>query len=172
MSQSESSRLANLMRKSCTQNMMIARLAAVYNREYSPCAVDLSGIVIQPTPSCAACTSLDLSGGFIGNTINSPVPQSSSKLQTNLLNCALKGLTVQGPVYGIRQSIWTAQLQQKTIDLSVDATNPDSRFSMYRRPFIQICPPIPQFYYTAGEPVLQGQRCALPNKPDNPVLPG
>jgi hypothetical protein len=151
---------------------MIARLAALYNREYSPCAVDLSGIPIGTIKGCPPCTSVDLSGAFVGNTINSPVPQSSSRLQSNALNCALQGRTVNGPVFGVPESLRTAKLQQRTIDLSVDPVNPDARFSMYRTPFIQICPPIPQFYYTAGEPVLQGKNCALPNKPDNPVLPG
>ena len=160
------------MRKNCTQNKMIARLTSMYNRGYSPCAVDLSGIPIESTKGCSPCASVDLSGAFVGNTINSPVPQSSSKLQSDLLRCALQGRTVQGPVFGVPESLRTARLQQRTIDLSVDPASPDSRFSMYRAPFIQVCPPIPQFYYTAGEPVLQGKNCALPNKPDNPVLPG
>lgn len=151
---------------------MIARLAALYKRDYSPCTVDLSGISVQNTQACAPCKRVDLSGAFIGNTINSPVPQSSSKLKSDALRCAIQGRTITGPVFGDLESIRVARLQQRTIDLSVNPIDPDARFSMYRRPFIQVCPPIPQFYLNAGEPILQGKNCALPNKPDNPVLPG
>ena len=151
MSQSESSRLANLMRKSCMNDQMLQQV----NR--------------LNTDECLPCERVNLSGAFIGNTISSPVPQSSSKLQSNILKC---NYSVIGPRFGTRESIRIARLEQKVFDASTDPTNPDTRFSLYRRPFIEICPPIPQFYYTAGQPVLQGKNCALPNKPDNPVLPG
>jgi hypothetical protein len=104
--------------------------------------------------------------------VNRPVPQSSSKLQSDRIACELRGNTVKGVETGVPQSVWTARLQQRTLDLSTDPTNPDARFSAYRRPFIQICPAIPQSYLRGGEPVLQGKACGLPNKPDNPVLPG
>jgi hypothetical protein len=122
---------------------------------------------------CHPCGKLDLSGSaFIGSTVNRPVPQSSSKLQSDTIACELRGNTVKGLETGVPQSVWIARLQQRTLDLSTDPSNPDSRFSVYRRPFIQICPAIPQSYLNAGEPVLQGKACGLPNKPDNPVLPG
>ena len=101
------------------------------------------------------------------STINKPVPQSSVAL-----DAAAACYFYQGPESGVPESVRIARAQQRTLDLSRDSTDPLARFSAYRRPFIEICPPIPQWYYTAGEPVLQGKRCALPNKPDNPVLPG
>jgi len=121
---------------------------------------------------CDSCVKLDLSGGFIGNTNNKLVPASGTALQSMMHACDLRGGTVNGPQYGVPESVRIARLQQRSQDLSTDPSNPDSRFSMYRRPFIPICPPIPQWYYTAGEPVSQGKACALPNKPDNMILPG
>ena len=78
----------------------------------------------------------------------------------------------QGPTTCVPESIRIANIQQKTIEASIDATNPTARFAQYARNFPAACPPIPAFYINAGEPILQGKRCALPNKPDNPVLPG
>jgi len=77
--------------------------------------------------------------------------------------------TLQGCV---PESIRIARVQQKTLDGSTDATNPTARFSAYARNFPEPCPPIPPWYANAGQPILQGKNCALPNKPDNPVLPG
>ena len=78
----------------------------------------------------------------------------------------------QGPTTCVPESIRIANIQQKTIEASTDPTNPNARFAQYARFFPAACPPIPAFYINAGEPILQGKRCALPNKPDNPVLPG
>ena len=154
---SESSRLANLIskRRECTVNEVLAKAAAFYNKE------------------CNACIQIDLSGGELGNTLNKPVPQSSSKLQTHILNCQRAGfLSVAGQEYGVPESIRLARLEKRTLDLSTNAFDPESRFSMYRMPFVPICPPIPQTYINGGQPILQGKNCALANKPDNPVLPG
>lgn len=154
---SESSRLANLIskRRECSIKEVAVKAAAFHNRD------------------CNACVKLDLSGGELGNTINKPVPQSSSKLQTNILKCQNAGfLSVTGAEYGVPESVRLARFEQRTLDLSTSAFDPDSRFSMYRRPFIPVCPPIPQTYIRGGEPILQGKNCSLPNKPDNPVLPG
>jgi len=152
----ESSRLAALIRhqNECSAAESLAKAAALRKNE------------------CGPCNKLDLSGAFVGNTINKPVPQSSSRLQSNTFTCVLRGGQVRGVETGVPQSVWTARLQQRTLDLAADPSNPDARFAAYRRPFIQVCPAIPQSYYTAGEPVMQGLRCGLPNKPDNPVLPG
>lgn len=168
---SERSRLANMMAASRANES--SRLAALI-REQNECkvaAIVARGGALRKN-DCAPCEKLDLSGGFIGNTINSPVPQSSSRLQSNLIACKLRGNMVMGVETGVPQSVWTARLQQRTLDLSTDPSDPDARFSAYRRPFIQICPAIPQSYLRAGEPVLQGKVCPLLNKPDNPVLPG
>ena len=168
---SESSRLANSIAAGRANES--SRLAALI-RQQNECKVaeSLAKAAAISERNCENCVKLDLSGGFIGNTINKPVPQSSSKLQSNTRACELRGTTVRRVETGVPQSVWTARLQQRTLDLSADSSNPDARFAAYRRPFIQVCPPIPQSYLNAGEPVLQGKRCALPNKPDNPVLPG
>lgn len=101
------------------------------------------------------------------STINKPVPSESSVLASKT-GCFF----YQGPESGVPESVRIARTAQRTLDLSLDPNDPLARFSQFRRPFIQICPPIPQSYFRAGEPVLQGKNCALPNKPDNPVLPG
>jgi len=162
---SESSRLANIMAAARANES--SRIAALI-RQQNECKV----VAVPRKVDCGPCQKLDLSGGFLGNTINAPVPQSSSKLQSELISCQLRGYRVNGVETGVPQSVWTARLQQRTLDLSTDPSNPDARFSAYRRPFVQVCPPIPQFYLNAGEPILQGKACALPNKPDNPTLPG
>jgi len=108
---------------------------------------------------CATCKIPD-------STVNKPVPTESAVLASH--NCFF----YQGPESGVPESVRTARAAQRTIDLSFDPNDPLARFAQFRRPFIQICPPIPQSYYRAGEPILQGKNCALPNKPDNPVLPG
>lgn len=100
-----------------------------------------------------------------------PSPPATVQRESALLasqNCFF----YQGPESGVPESVRIARMSQRTIDLSFDPTDPVARFSQFRRPFIEICPPIPEWYYTAGEPILQGKNCALPNKPDNPVLPG
>jgi hypothetical protein len=134
--------------------------------------------VVASAKACMAAQALAKARAFRGgpcgkicalpdSTINKPVPQSSV-----LVDAAAGCYLHQGPETGVPESVRIARTQQRTLDLSRDPTDPSARFSAYRRPFIQICPPIPQWYYTAGEPVLQGKNCALPNKPDNPVLPG
>lgn len=110
---------------------------------------------------CGSCTLID-------STITNPVPRESDVLAAKVSNCFL----YQSPESGVPESVRLARMEQRTLDLSRDPNDPLARFSQFRRPFIEICPPIPQWYYTAGEPILQGKNCALPNKPDNPVLPG
>jgi hypothetical protein len=168
---SESSRLAHMMAMGRANES--SRVAALI-RTNTECRIAeaLAKAAQISQKNCTDCVKLDLSGGFIGNTINSPVPQSSSKLRSQQRTCILNGNYVVGPPPAMPESMRVANLQQRTLDLSTDPSNPESRFSAYRRPFIQVCPPIPQSYYTAGEPVMQGTRCGLPNKPDNPVLPG
>ena len=110
---------------------------------------------------CGSCTLID-------STVTNPVPRESDVLAAKVSNCFL----YQSPESGVPESVRLARMEQRTLDLSRDPNDPLARFSQFRRPFIEICPPIPQWYYTAGEPILQGKNCALPNKPDNPVLPG
>lgn len=94
-----------------------------------------------------------VSCSVIDSTVNKPVPPVSNVLTATVKDCYDKYPNREGCV---PDSVRIARLQQRTIDLSRDPNDPSARFSEFRRPFIQICPPIPQWYYTAGEPVLQG----------------
>jgi hypothetical protein len=96
------------------------------------------------------------------------VPVPSMLLNATVKNCFNKYQTLEGCV---PESIRIARLQQRTLDMSIDATNPGARFSEYARNFPAPCPPIPASYINAGQPILQGSSCGLPNKPGNPVLP-
>jgi hypothetical protein len=116
------------------------------------------------------------SGGACGALcgITTPVkrqdtPLPSMALSATVTNCYSKYQSLEGCV---PESTRIARLQQRTIDADKDPLNPATRFSLYARFFPEPCPPIPPWYATAGEPVLQGKNCPLPNKPDNPVLPG
>ena len=95
-------------------------------------------------PCGGSCTLID-------STVNKPVPPASTDLILTT-NCYM----YQGAEPCVPASVNTARIQQRSIDLATDPNDPVARFSAYRRPFIQVCPPIPQWYYTAGEPVLQG----------------
>jgi hypothetical protein len=165
---SESSRIANMIAQGRASES--SRVASLIAKNMQECMVGTGRKISQK--ECSPCVNLDLSGGFIGNTNIRPVPASSTALESKLHKCELRGFTVNGPQTGVPESVRIAQVQQRTQDLSTDPSDPDSRFSMYRRPFIPVCPPIPQWYYTAGEPVPQGKSCPLPNKPDNMILPG
>ena len=83
------------------------------------------------------------------STINKPVPTESALLAAQ--NCFF----YQGPESGVPESVRIARAAQRTIDLSFDPTDPLARFSQFRRPFIEICPPIHEWYFTACEPILQ-----------------
>jgi len=97
------------------------------------------------------------------------VPVPSAVLTATVQNCFSKYQTLEGCV---PESVRIARQQQRSRDLATNPLDPATRFSEYARVFLPPCPPPPQWYYHAGEPVLQGKNCPLPNKPDNPVLPG
>jgi len=97
------------------------------------------------------------------------VPTPSAVLTTTVQNCFSNYQSVEGCV---PESVRIARQQQRARDLETNPLDPATRFSEYARVFLAPCPPPPQWYYHAGEPVLQGKNCPLPNKPDNPVLPG
>ena len=111
--------------------------------------------------NCGSCTVLD-------STVNKPVPTPSVILSAKVSNCFL----YQSPESGVPESVRIARTQQRSLDLSRDPNDPEARFSQYKRKFIEPCPPIPEWYYTAGQPVIQNKSCPLPNKPDNMILPG
>ena len=140
-----------------TESGRIATLLAT-----SKCRMAEQALAKARARSQRACVSCKVT-----DSMNKSVPQSSV-----VLNAAASCYTYQSAENGVPESVRIARTQQRTIDLSLNPNDPLSRFSQYRRPFVPICPPIPQWYYTAGEPVLQGKNCALPNNPDNPVLPG
>lgn len=89
-----------------------------------------------------------------------------------LLEQASACYTYRSAAECVPESVRIARLQQQTLDEFTSADDPDRRFSMYFRKFIAPCPPDPAWYKNAGEPVLQGKNCPLPNSPFNPVLPG
>ena len=136
------------------------RIANILSR--SKCCMAAEALAKARAMSQPACCG---SRTLIDTTLTHPVPPESSVLNTSCYR-------YQSPESGVPESVRLARIQQCTLDASTDPTAPEARFSEFRRPFIQLCPPIPQWYYTAGEPVLQGKNCGLPNKPDNPVLPG
>jgi len=98
---------------------------------------------------------------------DTPIP--SMLLAATVQNCYSEFQTLEGCV---PESVRIARVQQQVLDKSKDSTNPDTRFAAYARVFPAPCPPLPAWYATAGEPILQGKNCPLPNKSDNPVLPG
>jgi hypothetical protein len=96
-------------------------------------------------------------------------PLPSMRLNAQVANCYSSYQSLEGCV---PESVRIARVQQKTLDKSTDPTNLATRFSAYARFFPPACPPVPEWYTNAGDPILQGKICALPNKPGNPVLPG
>ena len=125
---------------------------------------------------CMAAEALAKARAF--SSIGRPVCKVTKNLQpavalpSMLLEANVGCNKYKGPTTCVPESIRIANIQQKTIEASIDSTNPDARFAQYARFFPAACPPIPASYINGGEPILQGKRCALPNKPDNPVLPG
>ena len=110
------------------------------------------------TPPCRSCNAQD----------RSTVPSESLLLTSKILQC--KPLIRQGC---ISESARIAQVQQCTLDQATNPLNPETRFSEFRGPFVPtVCPPIPLEYLNANVPKNQLKNCPLPNKPENPVLPG
>jgi len=100
--------------------------------------------------------------------VNTPVATAGDYL----LSSACKN-GYNGSAGAVPESIRIARVEQSTADCGYGGVN--GSLPAYQNPKIrpiQICPPIPQWYYTAGEPKPQLTRCGLPNKPYNPVLPG
>jgi len=97
-------------------------------------------------------------------TLAIPPPPASILLSATVAQCN----NYNDPRWGVcvPESVRIARVQQRTLDESTNQYDPDARFSMYVRKFIAPCPPDPAWYKNAGK------NCPLPNKPDNPVLPG
>lgn len=102
-----------------------------------------------------------------------PAVKSTALSESEALNGALKNCEFYISPYPdtIASSTNLQQIQAKTIIASRDPTDPLTRFSAYVRFFPEPCPPIPQFYATAGEPKIQDKGCGLPNLPGNISLP-
>jgi len=135
--------------------------------------------LLTTTRQCAAAEALAKARAFgkgcgslcgVQPTANKPQTQLPSMLlSATVTNCYSGFQSIEG---GVPESIRIARMQQRTTDLATNPNDPTARFSAYARVFPAPCPPLPAWYTNAGDPVLQGKNCALPNKPDNPVLPG
>lgn len=134
--------------------------------------------ILSTARQCAAAEALAKaralgSGKACGALCGVPPPAKmqvpSMLLSATVTNCYSGYQTLEGCV---PESVRIARVQQRAVDLATDPTDPTARFSAYARFFPEPCPALPGWYARAGEPVLQGKNCPLPNKPDNPVLPG
>ena len=108
-------------------------------------------------------------GALCGLPVGANVPLPSMVLDATVKICYSRYQTLEGCV---PESVRIAAIQQRTLEESVNPLDPAARFSEFVRNFPAPCPPDPAWYANAGEPVLQLKNCPLPNKPDNPVLPG
>lgn len=125
-------------------------------------------MVSQEALARARLTSPYACGSSCKKPINTPVPTSSDFLLAT--QCA--GYAGNGGA--VPESIRVAQVEQYTLDCGYGGVNGalPSFVNPKRPPVLTVCPPIPQWYLTAGEPKPQMAACPLPNKPYNPVLPG
>lgn len=149
--------------------------------------------LLQASRRCAALEALEKarrlrggpgSCGSCGSAAVRPIKEQTA-LESEVLKermsraalCGTQGLSV-GP-----ESVRIAAIQECVV-------NAAPRFSQFRGPFIPPVCPFPFYsavqYDASGNayipslggniqgnmPILQGKVCPLPNKPDNPVLPG
>ena len=144
----EGGRISNILSDSrrCAAAEALAKARALGSRRACGTLCGFKPAVLQPAPALP-----------------------SMLLATQVDNCYSSYQSLGGCV---PESIRIARVQQKTLDESTNPLDPTKRFSAYERFFPEPCPALPPWYATAGEPILQGKNCALPNKPGNPVLPG
>jgi hypothetical protein len=77
------------------------------------------------------------------------------------------------PFQCVPESVRIAAAATCVEEAFTNALDPEQRFSGYRRPPPPaVCPPIPPEILNTYMPKMQMLRCPLPNKPDNPILPG
>jgi hypothetical protein len=125
---------------------------------------------------------VDCSGIHTGSIRRPEPPTPSGLLTIQMGRCV--GYT--SPYTTVPGSIYTAQVEQRARDCALRA-NPNEEFERF---FPPVCPPIvfdPNVYDASGNvtgthslgvninanpATLQGKNCPLPNKPNNPVLPG
>jgi hypothetical protein len=131
--------------------------------------------LLQESRTCRAAESLAKARARYGNgdckagcqpqvvQLGPDVPQESSRLDGAAAACAQ--VAYISPFTCVPESIRTARIERETQEEYV-------RLGPYVRVVPAPCPPDPQWYKNAGEPILQGRNCPLPNKPYNPVLPG
>ncbi len=109
-------------------------------------------------------------GSYKISVQDAPPPLESIRLQAVVNACYASRNVVTGCV---PESVRIARVNECTLRESTNPFNPETRFSEFRGPFIPpVCPPIPQEALNANVPKNQMRNCPLPNKPDNPVLPG
>lgn len=95
-------------------------------------------------------------------------PMESDLLEKRVREC-FSGVVrpLPGP-----ESVRIAAAAKRTIDESVNPLDPDTRFSIYRGPFIPpVCPAVPLEDRNANIPKQSLSRCPLPNKGYMPNLP-
>jgi hypothetical protein len=135
--------------------------------------------VIRENKSCRAAEALAKARALYGNGAHCKggcepqviqlggdareVPQESSRLDAKMATCSRIGYI--SPFECVPESIRIARVERQTQEEY-------ARLGPYVRVFPAPCPPDPEWYKNAGEPILQGRNCPLPNKPYNPVLPG
>jgi len=134
-------------------------------------------LVLQNAAQCASVVALEKARIFgrssacasIARTSGSIVPASSA-----ILARATTCLTTVSSATCVPESTRIRRVQAHLLNASIQPLDPDTRFSEFnRRPLPPpVCPPIPQEFLNANVPKNQMRNCPLPNKPDNPVLPG
>lgn len=115
-------------------------------------------------------------GGGSGSACGSAVakdPAQETPLESDLLDKRVRecfsGVVRPQPV---PESVRIADLATRTIRESVNPLDPDTRFSIYRGPFIPpVCPEVPLVDRNANVPKQSMSRCPLPNKGYMPNLP-
>lgn len=100
-------------------------------------------------------------------------PAQKTPLESDLLDKRVRecfsGVVRSQPV---PESVRIADLATRTIQESVNPLDPDTRFSIYRGPFIPpVCPDVPQEDKNANVPKQSLSRCPLPNRGYMPNLP-
>lgn len=80
-------------------------------------------------------------------------------------------VVIQGTTVGL-ESARIRALSQAVIDSSTDPTNPETRFSMYRRPYVPpVCPAIPTAILNGNLPKASTKPICTPQRFEGTVIP-
>ena len=107
-------------------------------------------------------------------TTATPIATQKTPLSSEYLTGRLAACTpYTSPFTCVPESVRIAAAATCVQNAYSNALDPEQRFSEYRRPYFPtVCPPIAPEILNRSQPTMQLKRCPLPNKPDNPVLPG